>query len=94
MNAKQRLRILVVDNDLDSVQSTAVTIKDLGHEARYAISASAAVDIARRFRPNVVVLNPSLPDRSADELASDLKREPGLEATRFVGALQDALEQP
>ena len=90
---QRRLRILVVDDDLDSVQSMAVAIKDLGHDARYAISERAAIDVARRFKPNVVVLDLSLPGLGAAELATQLKSEPGLESTKLVGVTASSSEQ-
>ena len=88
-----KLRILVVDDDLDNVQSIATAIKSMGHDARYAITGGAAVDVAKRYKPNVVVLDLALPDMRGDDLARQLRTEPGLERTTFVAVSGSSSDQ-
>ena len=76
--------MLVVDDNLDTVHSMAVLIRSMGHEVQFAINALAAIDAARRFRPDIVFLDIGLPDMKGDELARQLKYEPGLESTRII----------
>jgi CheY-like chemotaxis protein len=77
-------RVLVVEDNLDSVHSMAVLLKMMGHEVEFAINGLAAMDIARRFRPDFILLDLSLPDLTGDRIARQLKYEPGLEKTRMI----------
>jgi DNA-binding response OmpR family regulator len=70
--------VLVVDDDLDFVQSMALILRWLGCQADFAINATAALPAARRFRPHVVLLDVGLPDGDGRNLARPLKQEPGL----------------
>lgn len=74
----------MVEDNLDSVHSMATLIKMMGHEVQFAINGFAAMDIARRFRPDVILLDLGLPDLKGDDIARQLKWEPGLEKTRIV----------
>ena len=82
--AAQRRRVLVVDDNLDSVHSMAVLIKMMGHACQFAINGFAALQIAREFRPDVILLDIGLPDFKGYEIAKQLKWEPGMEATRII----------
>ena len=82
--APPRRRVLVVEDDLDCVHSMATLIKMMGHEVHFAINGFAAIDIARRVRPDVVLLDIGLPDFKGDEIARQLRYEPGLEKTRII----------
>lgn len=77
-------RVLVVDDNLDAVHSMAMLLKMLGHEVQFAINGFAALDVARKFRPEVILLDIGLPDFQGDDIARQLKWEPGLEGTRII----------
>ena len=77
-------RVLVVDDNLDTVHSMAILIKMMGHECQFAINGFAAIDVARKFRPDVILLDIGLPDFKGHEIANQLKFEPGLERTRMI----------
>lgn len=77
-------RVLVVEDNLDSVHSMATLIKLMGHDVRFAINGFAALSVARAFRPQIVLLDISLPDFSGEEIARQLKFEPGLEGVRII----------
>ena len=80
----QGRRVLVVDDNLDAVHSMAILIKMMGHECQFAINGLAALQIAREFRPDVILLDIGLPDFMGYEIAKQLKWEPGLELTRII----------
>ena len=63
----QRLRVLVVDDNVDSADSTALLLRAIGHEARVVYSGSKAVDTAMEFQPNVVLLDIGLPEMDGYE---------------------------
>jgi CheY-like chemotaxis protein len=84
VGTRPKLRVLVVDDDLDTVHSMALLIKAMGHETDFAINGFGAIDSARRFRPHIVIVDFNLPDFKGDKLAQQLKYEPGLENARFI----------
>jgi CheY-like chemotaxis protein len=51
---------------------------------QFAINGFAAIDVARTFRPDVILLDIGLPDYRGDEIARQLKFEPGLERVRII----------
>ena len=77
-------RVLVVDDNLDVVHSMAMLLKLLGHEVQFAINGFAALDVARKFRPQVILLDIGLPDVKGDAIARQLRWEPGLEGCRII----------
>jgi two-component system, chemotaxis family, CheB/CheR fusion protein len=83
-DAQPRRRVLVVEDNLDSVHSMATLLKMMGHEVEFAINGFAAMDIARKFKPDFILLDIGLPDFTGDKIARQLKYEPGLESTRII----------
>jgi signal transduction histidine kinase/CheY-like chemotaxis protein len=69
-------RILVVD-DLAASAETLMTLLEMeGFEVRVAHEGQAALDIAREFRPNVVLLDIGLPGMNGFEVAHGLRSQP------------------
>ncbi len=94
--AQHKRRVLVVDDNLDAVHSMAMLIKMYGHEVQFAINALAAIDVARTFKPDVILLDVNLPDFNGDDIARQIRWEPGLEKTRMIaitGKGDDAVRQ-
>ena len=87
-------RVLVVEDNLDSVHSMAMLIKAMGHEVQFAINGFAALEIARRFRPEIILLDLGLPDLEGDDIARQLKWEPGLKGARMIAISGRAGEEP
>jgi CheY-like chemotaxis protein len=77
-------RVLVVEDNLDSVHSMAMLIKSMGHEVHFAINGFAAIDLARKFKPEVILLDIGLPDFKGDEIARQFRYEPGLQNVRII----------
>jgi CheY-like chemotaxis protein len=75
---------LVVEDNLDSLHSMANLIKLMGHECEFAINGFAALDIARQFRPDTILLDIGLPDFQGYDIARQLKWEPDLQGTRMI----------
>jgi CheY-like chemotaxis protein len=94
--AAAKRRVLVVEDNLDAVHSMAMLIKTMGHEVRFAINGFAALEVAREFRPEVILLDIGLPDFKGYDIARQLKWEPGLEQTRMIaisGHSEDEMRQ-
>ena len=80
----QLARVLVVDDDLETIQALAVLLKALGHDAQFAISGLGAINCARKFKPDIVILDVHLPDLEGDKVARLIRFEPGLENVRII----------
>ncbi|HKQ27334.1 MAG TPA: response regulator [Burkholderiales bacterium] len=83
-NHEGKRRVLVVEDNLDSVRSLAKLIKLMGHECDFAINGFAALKVAREFRPDIILLDIGLPDLKGYDIARQLKWEPGLQGTRML----------
>ena len=70
-------RVLVVDDHLDTAHTLAILLRDMGHEVEFAINGYAAIQIARRFRPEIVLLDLLLPDVDGCEVARKLRQQEG-----------------
>jgi CheY-like chemotaxis protein len=77
-------RVLVVDDNRDSADSLAKLLGLWGYDARVSYSGAEAVEVAREFLPEVVVLDLAMPGMSGYEAARRLRQIPGLDATLFI----------
>jgi signal transduction histidine kinase len=69
-------RILVVDDNQDSSEMTAVLLSMWGQNPRVAFDGPAALAAARSFRPEIVLLDIGLPGLDGYEVARRLRSEP------------------
>ncbi len=81
--AKPR-RVLVVEDNLDTVRSLALLLREMGHKVEYAINGYAAIEAARRFNPEFLVLDLGLPGMDGFELCRLFKRDPVLRPVRVI----------
>lgn len=70
-------RVLVVEDEDDTAQSLVDILTIHGHEARAARDGRAALDAARAFKPEVVLLDLGLPEMDGYEVARKLREEHG-----------------
>lgn len=77
-------RILVVEDSLDSVRSLVALLRLMGHTVDYAINGYVALELAKRMRPDFILLDLGLPGIDGFEVCSRLKSEPALKATRII----------
>jgi CheY-like chemotaxis protein len=68
-------RILVVDDNRDAAKTLSLLLEHSGHIVRSAFAGGAALDIAREFEPDIVLLDIGLPDMDGWQLARTLRRE-------------------
>jgi PAS domain S-box-containing protein len=66
-------RILVVDDNIDAATTLDVLLRSLGHETRVAHDGMTALDIAREFRPEVILLDIGMPGLDGYEVARRLR---------------------
>jgi CheY-like chemotaxis protein len=75
---------MVVDDDDESAQSLAMILELGGFEVTRAHDLDSAVDTARRFEPDVVVMDLAMPVHDGFEVMQRLRALPELVATHYV----------
>jgi CheY-like chemotaxis protein len=77
-------RVLIVEDNLDSVRAIAALVRDMGHKIQYAINGFAALTLAQQFKPEIVLLDLGLPGMDGFEVCGRLQHEPGLPRPRII----------
>jgi CheY-like chemotaxis protein len=70
------MKILVVDDNVDSAVSLALLLSLDGHQTDVAHDGPGAVDTAARFQPDVMLLDLSLPLMDGLEVCRRVRQEP------------------
>jgi CheY-like chemotaxis protein len=78
------LRVLVVDDNADTVTTLAMLVQESGHEVRTAFDGLAVLEAALDYRPNVVLLDIGLPGLNGFEVAKRLRQQPALQDAVLV----------
>ena len=78
------LRVLIVDDNVDTVTTLAMLVKESGHAVRTAYDGTSVVEAALDYRPNVVLLDIGLPGLNGFEVAKQLRQQPALQNTVLV----------
>jgi DNA-binding response OmpR family regulator len=71
--APRQLRVLVADDDRDSVLTLMMLLRDEGHEVRGVYNGQQALKAASDFEPHAVLLDIALPDLSGWEVARRIR---------------------
>lgn len=78
-------RVLIVDDDIVVLRAVRTVLLEEGKwEVAMASTGREALDVALRFRPDVVVLDLGLPDMDGVAVCRELKALAGLPAPRVV----------
>jgi CheY-like chemotaxis protein len=83
MRAHPVLRVLVVDGDMDSAHALATVLHAMDHVVQFALKAKVALEIARRFRPDIVVLEAPRALADGAELLQALRADDALGCPRL-----------
>jgi CheY-like chemotaxis protein len=86
-------KILVVDDNRDAADTLAHLLRTLGHEVEIAYDGSLAVAIARRLRPDIILLDLALPSLDGYRVAEEIKADPASNKTLIVAVTGLASEQ-
>jgi signal transduction histidine kinase/ActR/RegA family two-component response regulator len=68
-------RVLIVDDNVDAASVLADALRDVGYDARIAHDGPAGIEVARTFRPRVVLLDIGLPIVDGYQVAARLRAE-------------------
>ena len=69
-------RILVVDDNEDSAESLSVLLRLQGHLVESAHDGRHALELAERFRPDVVLLDLGMPGMNGYEVCQEIRKQP------------------
>jgi DNA-binding response OmpR family regulator len=75
------LRILIADDDRDSVLTLALLLRQEGHDARFVYSGREVMKAIRDFEPEVVLLDIAMPLLSGWEVARMIRERLGRRIT-------------
>jgi CheY-like chemotaxis protein/two-component sensor histidine kinase len=87
------LRVLTVDDNVDTAESLAMLLKLFGHETRVAHTGQRALQMAVAEKPDVLVLDIGLPGMSGYQVAERIRQQGELVNVRLIavsGYGQDA----
>jgi CheY-like chemotaxis protein len=85
-----RLRVLVIEDDLDTSVTTVELLRALGCDAEPVLNGGSGIAAARTFRPDFILLDVGLPDSSGWEVAAAIKAEhPSVRIFAVTGRADD-----
>jgi signal transduction histidine kinase len=82
--APKWLKVLVVDDNVDSADAVALWLRREGHAVEVAHAGAAGLQVALAWQPDVVLLDIRMPGMDGHEVARRLRRESALERLTLV----------
>jgi DNA-binding response OmpR family regulator len=79
-----RLRLLVADDDRDAVVTLSTVLENEGHEVIEVYRADAVLELARRYKPDVALLDIGMPGMTGFEVARKLRDQLGAQCPVLV----------
>jgi CheY-like chemotaxis protein len=70
------LRILVVDDNIDAAEMLKLLLEAMGHEVLVEYGALRALEQAKRYTPQVCLIDIGLPEIDGNEVARRLRKQP------------------
>jgi signal transduction histidine kinase/CheY-like chemotaxis protein len=77
-DAPTKLKVVIIDDVVPTATSTAKLLTLWNHEAKVSHDGFAALELIRKFMPDVVLTDIGLPQMNGYELAEEIRRLPGL----------------
>jgi PAS domain S-box-containing protein len=74
---ERSLRVLVVEDNVDTADSLSLLLRLYGHDVQLARTGPAALELAAECRPDVVLLDIGLPGMDGHQVAKRLRELPG-----------------
>jgi len=87
--------ILIVDDTIANLQLLSSILVDDGYEARPALNGRTALSVARAMRPDLILLDISMPDMDGYSVCQALKADPSLHDVPviFISALSETIDK-
>lgn len=74
---RRTLRVLIADDDEDTVSTLSLILRDEGHEVYGVHDGASVIPLARKLRPDAIILDIGMPNLTGYDLARMLKDEHG-----------------
>ena len=84
-SAQRALRIVVADDDRDSVLTLLMLLRDEGHDVRGVYSGRQVMGQVLDFDPDAVLLDIAMPELSGWEVARTIRAQRGAERPLLIG---------
>ena len=78
------LRIVVIEDNLDTVHTVALLLRELGHTVEYGTNGYVALDVVRRVRPDFVICDIGLPGFNGFDVCEQIKADPELRGVQVL----------
>ena len=79
-----KLRVLVVDDNRDGADALGLLAEELGHQVHVTYGGITALDVARTFRPNLMLIDLAMPDMDGCSLVKQVRNSPAFAHTKLV----------
>jgi len=87
------LRVLIVEDNVDAAETLRELLLMWGHEVEVAHDGAAGVELARAFRPEILLCDIGLPVMDGYEVARAIRADPALASTFLVAVTGYALPE-
>ncbi len=77
-------RVLIVDDNVDAAETLAMMLELLGQSTRRAHDGTSALRAVADYRPELVFMDIGMPGLSGLEVASRIRRDPGMSGTYLI----------
>src|SRR5882724_125954 len=78
------MRVLIVDDHTDTVESLAMLMNTLGHDVRKAYDGLVGLEAAVEYRPDIILLDIGLPGLDGYQLATRIREQADLKDVVLV----------
>jgi CheY-like chemotaxis protein/uncharacterized protein YbcI len=77
-------RVLVVDDDRDGADTLGMVVEELGNQVHVTYGGTSALDVATLFRPDLMLIDLSMPDMDGCRLVARFRQIPDFAQTQIV----------
>ena len=78
------IKILVVDDDLDILELLKYNLSKSGYDVSCAENGEKAIEVARKFKPDLILLDVMMPEKDGVEVCAILRDDPMFNDTFIV----------
>jgi CheY-like chemotaxis protein len=78
------MRVLIIDNSRDVSHLMSLLVDQYGHEAKTLTAPQAAVELAKSWQPDLVLLNLAITGMDGYKVAKQLREYAGLNMARII----------